>query len=57
MMLDLKAWLTQGKKSIKQLKRIKIKENDFEVKERIIRLCKHMSLKCSIGDWPILTKD
>ena len=56
-MLDLKAWLTQGKKSIKQLKQVKIKENDFESKEQIIRLSKYVSLKCSIGDWPILTKD
>ena len=56
-MLDLKAWLTQGKKSIKQLKQVKIKENDFEVNERIIRLNKYVSLKCSIGDWLRLTKD
>ena len=56
-MLKLKAWSTQGKKSIKQLKRVKIKENDFEVNERIIRLNKYESLKCSIGDWLRLTKD
>ena len=56
-MLKLRAWLTQGKKSIKQLKRVKIEENELEVKEQIIRLCKHVSLKCSIGDWLILTKD
>ena len=56
-MLDLKAWLTQGKKSIKQLKQVKIKENNFESKEQIIRLNKYVSLKCSIGDWLRLTKD
>ena len=56
-MLDLKAWLIQGKKSIKQLEQVKIKENDFEVKERIIRLNKYVSLKCSIGDWLRLPKD
>ena len=57
MMLDLRAWLTQGKKSIKQLKQVKIKENDFEVNERIIRLNKYVSLRCSIGEWLRLTKD
>ena len=57
MMLKLKAWLTQGKQSIKQLKQVKIKENDFEVNEQIIRLNKYVSLKCSIGDWLGLIKD
>ena len=56
-MLKLRAWLIQGKKSIKQLKQVKIKENDFEGKEQIIRLNKYVSLKCSIGDWLIWTKD
>ena len=56
-MLKLRAWLTQGKKSIKQLKQVKIRENDFDVKEQIIRLNKYVSLKCSIGDWLRLTKD
>ena len=56
-MLKLKAWLTQGKKSIKQLKQVKVKENDFEVNEQIIRLNKYVSSKCSIGDWLRSTKD
>ena len=56
-MLKLRAWLTQGKKSIKRLKQVKTKENDFEVNEQIIRLNKYESLKCSIGDWLGLNKD